>query len=69
MARKTKQVTFDHVALTRLTYGKTGQVFERYQPFPSGLEVDYEHLLSNKYIATYEQFQNINPIRCNSCGD
>ncbi len=73
MARKPKQVTeatpIEYVTMRRITVNATGQIFEKYQPFPLGLEVDYAQLLANKFIKTLADFQQIDTGRCLSCGE
>ena len=56
--------------MRRINVAATGQVFEKYSPFPSGLEgVDYQSLLDGKLIKTLADFQQIDTGRCLSCGE
>jgi len=74
MARKPKQVTeaapIEYVTMRRITVNATGQTFEKYSPFPSGLAgIDYENLIAAKLIKTLADFQQIDTGRCLSCGE
>ena len=72
MARRTNKVSnpIEYVAMRRITINATGQTFEKYSPFPSGLEgVDYSDILAKKYIKTLADFQMIDTGRCLSCGE
>ena len=72
MARKPKQVDtpIEFIAMRRITINATGQTFDKYSPFPSGLEgVDYTNLLASKFIKTLADFQQIDTGRCLSCGE
>jgi hypothetical protein len=56
--------------MRRISIADTGQVFEKYSPFPSGFEgIDYQNLLDGKFIKTLADFQQIDTGRCLSCGD
>lgn len=79
MARRTNKVVMEpafisepitYITMSRITVNSTGQIFEKYSPFPYGLEgVDYEKLLSSKLIKTLADFQQIDTGRCLTCGD
>lgn len=80
MAKRTEVKSFEEsfspfvspefITLTRVEHKASGQIFEKFQPFPSGLEgVDYENLIQNRFITSLENFGKIDFSRCFGCGN
>ena len=60
-------ILIDYVAITNVTL-KDGKVIQRFQPFPSDLDIDYDRLIQGRLIKTLEDFQR-QGAPCLTCGE
>jgi hypothetical protein len=63
-------VSPEFITLVRIEVKASGQMYEKFTPFPSGLEgIDYENLIANRLITSLENFGKIDFARCQGCGN